>query len=77
MRIIGIEHVKFTNKDNEVVEFDKVYAVETIRAAQGDGERAYTFNVGTDKTAGLTIGEDVEPLYNRFGRVRRFDYIVN
>lgn len=77
MKIIGVEHVKFTAKDGKDVEYDRVSAVEKIEPERGEGKTAYTFNVSPDKTQGLTIGEEVEPLYNRFGKVRRFDYIVN
>lgn len=77
MKVIGIEHVKFTSKDGEEVTFDKVSCVEKLKPEKGEGETAHVFNVSPDKTSGLTIGEEVEPLYNRFGKVRRFDYIVN
>lgn len=77
MRIIGIEHVTFIGKDGQEVSFDRVSAVEKLDPKKGEGETAHTFNVSPDKTKGLTIGEDVEPLFNRFGKVRRFDYIVN
>lgn len=76
MRIIGIEHVKFTAKDGKEVCFDKVSAVEPLAPEKGEGETAFVFNVSPDKTQGLTCGEEVEVLYNRFGKVRRFDYIV-
>lgn len=77
MKIIGIEHVKFRAKDGEEVTFDKVSCTEEIRPEKGEGLTAHLFNVSSDKTVGLTVGEEVEPLYNRFGKVRRFDYIVN
>lgn len=77
MKVIGIEHVKFKAKDGEEVSFDRVSCVEKLKPEKGEGETAHVFNVASDKAAGLTIGEEVEPLYNRFGKVRRFDYIVN
>lgn len=77
MRIIGIEHVQFRSRDGEVVNFDKVTAVERIKPEKGEGETAYTFNVSPAKTQGLTVGQEVEVLYNRFGKVRRFDCIVD
>lgn len=75
MKIIGIEHVKFIAKDGEEVCFDKVSAVEPLAPEKGEGETAFVFNVSPDKTVGLYVGDAVEVLYNRFGKVRRFDQI--
>lgn len=77
MKLIGIEHVTFTNSEGEEVKFDRVYLLTPIKADKGEGDAVTTINCSPYKTEGLTIGEEVEPLYNRFGKVRRFDYIVS
>lgn len=77
MKLIGIEHVTFTNNEGDEVSFDKVYLLSPIKAERGEGDAVTIINCSPSKTEGLTIGEDVEPLYNRFGKVRRFDYIVS
>lgn len=75
MIVTGIEHCKFTNKDGKEVTFDRVTLLSEIPPERGKGQAAEVVNVGTDKTCGLLIGEDVEVLYNKFGKVSRFEYV--
>lgn len=77
MKIIGIEHFTFTNKEGDEVRFDRVYLSEPMKAERGEGDTVVTVNCSCEKTEGLTVGEDVEVLYNRFGKVRRFEYVVS
>lgn len=76
MIISGIEHCKFVNKENKTVEFERVTLMYDIPADKGEGQAAEIVNVSADKVEGLTIGEDVEILYNKYGKVRRFDYVT-
>lgn len=74
MIVTGIEHCKF-EKDGKEVIFDRVTLLSEIPPEKGEGQSAEIINVSPDKTAGLTLGEDVEVLYNKYGKVRRFEYV--
>lgn len=75
MIVTGIEHCKFENKEGKEVSFDRVTLLSDIPPAKGEGQTAEVVNVGSEKTIGLTLGEDVEVLYNKFGKVSRFEYV--
>ena len=74
MIVTGIEHCKFV-KDGKEVTFDRVTLLAEISPEKGEGQSAEIINVSPEKSAGLTIGEDVEVLYNKYGKVRRFEYV--
>ena len=75
MIVTGIEHCIFQNKEGKDVSFDRVTLLSDIRPELGEGQAAEVVNVGQDKTAGLSIGDEVEVLYNKYGKVSRFDYV--
>lgn len=75
MVVTGIEHCRFTNKEGKEISFDRVTLLQDVPSERGEGQSAEVVNVNPEKTIGLTIGEDVEVLYNRFGKVSRFDYV--
>lgn len=75
MILTGIEHCKFQNKEGKEVVFERVTLLQDVAPERGDGQSAEVLNVSSDKIAGFTIGDDVEPLYNKFGKVRRFEYV--
>lgn len=75
MIVTGIEHCKFTNKEGNEISFDRVTLLYDILPDRGEGQSAEVVNVNPEKTLGLTIGEDVDVLYNKFGKVSRFDYV--
>lgn len=75
MIVTGIEHCSFTNKEGKDVTFDRVTLLSDIPERRGEGQTAEVVNVGCEKTAGLSIGDEVEVLYNKYGKVSRFDYV--
>lgn len=75
MIVTGIEHCNFTNKEGKEVSFDRVTLLSDIHPQKGEGQAADVVNVGQDKTIGLSIGDDVEVLYNKYGKVSRFEYV--
>lgn len=75
MLVAGIEHCNFTNKEGKDVSFDRVTLLYDIASDRGEGQAAEIVNVNPEKTIGLSLGEDVEVLYNKFGKVRRFEYV--
>lgn len=75
MIVTGIEHCKFTNKEGQEITFDRVTLLEDIPFSRGEGRSAVVVNCSPDKAEGLSLGEEVEVLYNRYGKVSRFDYV--
>ena len=75
MIITGIEHCSFTNKNGEEVKFDRVTLLSEIPTKKGEGQAAEVVNVGSDKILGFAVGDDVEILYNKYGKVSRFEYV--
>lgn len=77
MIVVGIEHRKFTNKEGKEVEFERVTMLYDINPQTGDGQGAVVVNSSAEKLneIGLQVGDDVEPLYNKFGKIRRFEYV--
>lgn len=75
MIVTGIEHCNFQNKEGKDVSFDRVTLLSDIRPERGEGQAAEVVNVGPDKTVGLVIGDQVEVLYNKYGKVSRFEYV--
>lgn len=75
MIVLGIEHCKFENKDGKQVNFDRVSLVRDIPLERGEGQAAEVVNVSPDKSAGLELGDNVEVLYNRFGKVSKFEIV--
>lgn len=75
MIVTGIEHCSFTNKEGKEVTFERVTLLSDIPEKRGEGQAAEVVNVGSDKIVGLSIGDEVEVLYNKYGKVSRFDYV--
>lgn len=75
MIVTGIEHCKFENKEGKEVIFDRLTLLSDIHPDRGEGQSAEVVNVNPEKTIGLTLGEDVEVLYNKYGKVSRFEYV--
>ena len=75
MFVTGIEHCGFKNEKGEVVSFDRVTLLTDIPASKGVGKTADVINCSPDKTKDLVIGDEVEVLYNKYGKVSRFDFV--
>lgn len=75
MIVTGIEHCKFENKEGKEVSFDRVTLLYDIPTERGNGQGAEVVNVGPDKANGLCVGDVVELLYNKYGKVTRFEYV--
>lgn len=75
MIVTGIEHCKFTNKEGKEVKFERVTLLGDIPAGKGIGQTADVVNVSVDKLGDISIGDDVEVLYNKYGKVSRFEYV--
>lgn len=75
MIVLGIEHCQFVNKKGDVVKFDRISLYKDIPADRGEGQAAEVITCNPDKSSGLEIGDEVEVLYNRFGKVVMFDII--
>lgn len=73
MRIIGVVNTKFTAQDGTVIEGKTVHTAEPISPERGIGEAGDHFFMSTTKLAALdfipAVGQEVEVLYNRYGRV--------
>ena len=76
MIVTGIEHCKFTNQEGKEIKFDRVSLLSDIPLEKGEGQAAEVVSCSPDKSAGLTVGDDVELLYNKYGKIQRFDYIT-
>lgn len=76
MVIVGIEHRNFTNKEGKEVKFDLVSLLSEIPPGKGEGQTAEVVSCSPDKSAGLSLGEDVEILYNKYGKILRFEYVI-
>lgn len=76
MIVVGIEHCQFTNKEGKEIKFDRVSLLSDIPSDRGEGQTAEVVSCSPDKSLGLTVGEDVELLYNKYGKVQRFDYVT-
>lgn len=75
MYVAGIEKIKFKGKDGADVEFCQITLLSDIRPDRGIGQTADVVRCAPDKCAGLEIGDTVEVLYNKSGRVMRFDIL--
>lgn len=75
MLVAGIEHCKFTNKEGKDVSFDRITLLDEILGSKGVGHSAIVVNCSPEKSNLLSVGEEVEVLYNRFGKVSRFEYV--
>ncbi len=75
MKVTGIEHCEFVNKEGSKIQYDRVSLLSPISPSKGEGERAETVSCSTDKTKDLVVGDEVICLYNRYGKVERFDYV--
>ena len=75
MTVTGIEHCQFVNKKGEEVRFDRITLYRDIPADRGEGQAAEVITCSTEKSAGLELGDEVEVLYNRYGKVVMFDIL--
>ncbi len=75
MYVYGIEHCSFKNEKGEDVRFDRVTLLSDIPASKGVGKSADVINCSPDKSKDLALGDEVEVLYNKFGKVSRFDFV--
>ncbi|MBE6611981.1 MAG: hypothetical protein E7632_05775 [Ruminococcaceae bacterium] len=76
-KIIGIKLMCFTPKDGNKVEGAMIYATEPLRGDKASGEEAFSFFLSQAKldaqTFTLKVGQEVDLLYNRYGKVYRLD----
>ena len=75
MEVVGIEHCKFTNKENKEVSFDRISLLRDIDPNRGEGQAAEVVNVSPEKVAGIQIGDNIEVFYNRFGKVSKLELV--
>lgn len=67
-KVIGYKIGEFTDKKSgEKVTYGKLYT--TSEAKDVNGLACEAFSVKPDMLSGIGIGDDVEILYNRYGRV--------
>jgi len=77
MVVSGIENCKFINKEGKEVSFCRVTLLYDVPDDRGTGRAADVVNVGPEKVSGIEVGDTVEVLYNKFGKVSRFEYITH
>lgn len=64
--VIGIEKVNYTNKSGVVVEGLRIHL--TFEKKNCDGLAVETVYMSYDLGAGLSVGNEIELYYNKFGR---------
>lgn len=69
--VIGKKHVDFVSKDGSEITGTTVYFAFDAEGVEGmETDKAF---ISTAKmpAKGITVGKDIEIVYNRFGRVER------
>lgn len=77
MLVIGLRNGSFTDKKTgEVVSYGRIYVNYPFESADGklpdgcQGEKCEELRVPVDSLSGVKVGDEIEPVYNRYGRVQ-------
>ncbi len=73
MRILGIENIRFTTKDGQLISGNRFHTGDEIPADRGVGEATEKFFLSDARVAQLdfkpAVGMNVDVLYSRYGKV--------
>lgn len=76
MLVIGLRKGSFTDKKTgELVSYGRIYVTYPFESPDGKlpdgcmGQKAEELKVPVDALEGVQVGDIIEPVYNRYGRV--------
>lgn len=77
MLVIGLRNGSFTDKKTgEVVSYGRIYVTYPFESPDGklpegcQGEKCEELHVPVDALSGVKVGDVIEPVYNKYGRVQ-------
>ena len=77
MLVIGLRNGSFTDKKTgEVVSYGRIYVTYPFESPDGklpdgcQGEKCEELRVPVDALSGVKVGDMIEPVYNKYGRVQ-------
>jgi hypothetical protein len=77
MLVIGLRNGSFTDKrTREVVSYGRIYVTYPFDSPDGklpegcEGQKCEELKVSVDALSGVKVGDEIEPVYNRYGRVQ-------
>lgn len=82
MLVIGLRNGKFTDKNSgEVVSYGRIYVTHPFDSQDGkfpegcQGIQCEELKVSVDALDGLKAGDEIVPVYNRYGRVQSVEVV--
>lgn len=77
MFVIGVRNGSFTDKKTgKVVSYGRIYVTYPFESPDGklpegcQGEKCEELRVPVDALYGVKVGDTIEPVYNKYGRVQ-------
>lgn len=77
MLVIGLRNGSFIDKKTgETVSYGRIYVEYPFESSDGklpdgcQGEKCEELRVPVDSLSGVKVGDEIEPVYNRYGRVQ-------
>lgn len=79
MKIVGKKMGTFTDKDGKQISYCKLFVTEEFPVYAGDnapyveGLEASAISVNRELLRSVSVGDEVIPIYNRYGKISSFE----
>lgn len=77
MKVVGKKTGSFTNDKGELISFGQLHCLSDFEDSNFnvEGQEVIVVKLKPDEVASISLGSEIEVVYNRYGRVQRVDVL--